>query len=102
MEDLLINLQECLPQNIKMQTCLFCRYSHYFVAGNGNFGDLNCFTHCKEKCSKVKSKDDVIDLFDAEFDNSKQVEETFWCDDFAIIRKEDYVFKSLVNIEEQS
>jgi hypothetical protein len=96
MEDLLINLQEGLPQNIKIQSCLFCRYSHYFVAGNDNFGNLSCFRHCKEKCSSVKSKDDVIDLFNAEFSKSKMIEETYWCEDFATIRKEDYVFKSVV------
>jgi hypothetical protein len=96
MEDLLINLQEGLPQNIKIQSYMFCRYSHYFVAGNDNFGNLSCFRHCKEKCSSVKSKDDVIDLFDAEFSNSKMVEETFWCDEFEVIRKEDYVFKCVV------
>lgn len=97
MGDLLINLQKALPQNVKIYACMFCRYSHYFVAGNDNFGNLSCFRHCKEKCANVKSKDDVIDLFNGEASNSKMVEETFWCNEFKTIRNHDYVYKCIIS-----
>lgn len=95
-EDLIINLQEGLPENIKMQTCFFCRYSSYNVAGNDNFGDLNCFKHCKERCKAVKSKDDMIDLWQTEYTKITKVEETFYCDEFEAIEKSNYVFKSQI------
>jgi hypothetical protein len=98
MEDLLINLQDTLPKYIKMQSCLFCRYSHYNVAGNDNFGDLNCFKHCKEKCGSVKSKNDIIDLLDEEYTSSAKVEETYFCNDFAAIRKQDHEYKSVLKM----
>jgi hypothetical protein len=100
MENLLINLQESLPDNISIHSCLFCIYSHYNVAGNDNFGDLNCFKHCKEKCDSVKNKNDIIDLFDEEYINSFKVEETYFCNDFAAIRKQDYVYKSVLKNDE--
>jgi hypothetical protein len=95
-EDLLINLQEGLPDNIKIQSCFFCRYSNYSVAGNDNYGDLNCFKHCKEKCNSLKSKNDVIDLFENEYEKSKKVEETFYCKEFEAIQENNYVYKSQI------
>jgi hypothetical protein len=91
-EDLLIDLQKSLPENMLLQNCFFCRYSHYMVAGNDNFGDLNCFVHCKEKNENLKTKNDIIDLFDAEFSNSKKVEETFYCTNFEAIQSNDFVY----------
>lgn len=96
-EDLMIDLQKSLPENIKIQSCFFCRYSSYNVAGNGNFGNLNCFKHCKDQCVAIKSKDDMIDLWQTEYTKVTQVEETFYCDEFEEIQKGDYVFKSQVN-----
>ncbi len=95
-EDLIIKLQESLPENIKIQSCFFCRFSNYNVAGNDNYGDLNCFKHCKEKCKAVKTKNDVIDLFENEFKNSNKVKETFYCNEFEPISKTDYVYKSQI------
>jgi hypothetical protein len=94
-EDLLIDLDKSLPQNISIQSCLFCKYSHYHVAGNDNFGDLNCFKHCKEKCAAVKTKKDLIDLFETEFSKSQKVEETFYCENFKAVEKNDFIFKSI-------
>jgi hypothetical protein len=93
-EDLLIDLHKSLPENMLLQNCFFCRYSHYMVAGNDNYGDLNCFVHCKQKNENLKTKNDVIDLFDSEFINSKKVEETFYCAEFEAIQADDFVYKS--------
>jgi hypothetical protein len=95
-EDLMIKLQEGLPENILIQSCFFCRLSNYMVAGNDNFGDLNCFKHCKEKCNSLKTKNDIIDLFESDFKESKKVEDTFYCDEFEAIQEQNFVFKSQI------
>jgi hypothetical protein len=95
-EDLLIKLQEGLPENVLMQNCLFCRFSNYMVAGNDNFADLNCFKHCKEKCNSLKTKNDIIDIFESEYSKSERVEETFYCEEFEAVEENDYVFKSQI------
>jgi hypothetical protein len=95
-EDLLIKLQEGLPENVLIQSCLFCRFSNYMVAGNDNFGNLNCFKHCKEKCNSLKTKNDIIDMFESEYSKSEKVEETFYCEGFEAIQESDYVFKSKI------
>jgi hypothetical protein len=96
-EDLMLQLQEGLPENILIQSCFFCKYSNYMVAGNDNFGDLNCFKHCKEKCESNKTKNDIIDMFTTEFFNSKKVEETFYCQEFKAIEVNDFVFKTVIS-----
>lgn len=95
-EDLLIDLQEILQENIKLQTCFSCKFSHYLVAGNDNFGDLNCFVHAKNQNNILKNKYDVMDLFDAEYKNSKKIEETHYCKEFTAIQKNDFVYKSII------
>lgn len=95
-EDLMIDLQNELPENIKIQSCFFCRFSNYMVAGNDNFGDLNCFMQCKEKCNGLKTKNDIIDLFTTDFDKSKKVEETFYCEEFEAIEVNNFVFKNVI------
>jgi hypothetical protein len=95
-EDLLIKLQEGLPENVLIQSCLFCRFSNYMVAGNDNFADLNCFKHCKDKCNSLKTKNDIIDMFESELSKSEKVEETFYCEEFEAIQENDYVFKSQI------
>jgi hypothetical protein len=93
-EDLLIDLQKSLPENMFLQNCFFCKYAHYLVAGNDNYGDLNCFVHCREKNNAIKTKNDVIDLFETEYSNSKKVEETFYCTKFEATQENNYVYKS--------
>jgi hypothetical protein len=92
-EDVMIGLHESLPENMLLQNCFFCKYSHYLVAGNDNYGDLNCFVHCADKNNSLKIKNDVIDLFEEEFKHSKKVEETFYCTAFEAIQAQDYVYK---------
>jgi hypothetical protein len=98
-EDLMIALQDSLPKKILIQSCMFCKYSNYMVAGNDNFGDLNCFVHCREKCENIKSKNDIMDLFDSEFAHSKKVQETFYCTEFAAIEKHNFVYKNQIEIQ---
>jgi hypothetical protein len=93
-EDLMLSLQESLPENIRIQNCFFCRYSNYAVWGNDNFGDLNCFKHTKQKCISAKNKHDIIDLFETEAGKYLKVEESFYCDDFAAITEMDFNYKS--------
>jgi hypothetical protein len=93
-EDLMIALQKSLPENMLLQNCFFCKYAHYFVGGNDNYGDLNCFVHCAEKNNLTKTKNDVMDLFSEQFSHSKKVEETFYCTAFEAIQANDFVYKS--------
>jgi hypothetical protein len=93
-EHLMQDVQASLDkENFKIQTCYFCRYSSYNVAGNDNFGDLNCFKHCKEKCLAVQSKHEMIDLLKRENGKYRKVEETFYCNEFEPVQKADFVYK---------
>jgi Cysteine-rich CPCC len=92
-ENLLIEFQETLPPNMQMQNCFSCRYSTYNVAGNDNFGDLNCFKHCKEKIAKVSSKHEMIDLFESDYLGSFKVEETHYCAEYEEITNKIFLIK---------
>ncbi len=95
-ENMLLALQKSLPENYQIETCFFCRFSSYFVAGNDNFGNLDCFKKCKKKFIKVNSKCTLIDLYETEKENIEQVEETHYCSDFQLIKSEDWVFKNQI------
>jgi hypothetical protein len=96
-EQLLIDLQKSISKDgYIIHTCFFCRYSNYNVAGNDNFGDLNCFKHCKQKCIAVKTKHDIIDLFESEYQYSKKVAEIYYCAEFENIREGGYDYKFTV------
>jgi hypothetical protein len=92
-EQLFIDLQKSiLKEGYNIHTCFFCRYSSYNVAGNDNFGDLNCFKYCKEKILAVKSKHDMVDFF--ENLKMQKVNETDYCEEFEMIQPGDYVYKN--------
>jgi hypothetical protein len=92
-EQLLIDLQKSiLKEGYAIHTCFFCRYSSYNIYGNDNFGDLNCFKHCKEKILAVKSKHDIVDFF--ENGEMQKVNETDYCEEFEMIQPGDYVYKN--------
>ncbi len=93
-EDLMLYLQDSLPENVQIHNCFFCRYSNYAVAGNDNFGDLNCFKCAKQKCADVRNKHDIINLFESEEGNYLKVEESFYCEEFECITEKDFNFKS--------
>ncbi len=85
-----------LSENRLIQTCFFCRYSCYNVAGNDDFGDLNCFKHCKEKIVKPKEKHELIELFRTESDKIIKVDETHYCDEYQDVMVGDWLYKMVV------
>lgn len=93
-ENMLLALQKSLPENYQLEICFFCRFSSYFVAGNGNFGDMECFKKCKEKFVLVDSKDKLIELYNTEKLPIERVEETHYCPDFRWIKPEEWSFKN--------
>jgi hypothetical protein len=95
-EQLFIDLQKSiLEEGYNIHTCFFCRYSSYNVAGNDNFGDLNCFKHYKQKALAVKSKHDIITLLQNE--KIDKVNETDYCTEFEMIQKGDHVYKNTLS-----
>ncbi len=94
-ERMLFHLQRNeLSEDRRIQTCFFCRYSTYNVAGNDDFGDLNCFKTNKKAVTRVKNKHDIIALFERE--SSIKVEETHHCPDYADVVPGDGLYKLLV------
>jgi hypothetical protein len=95
-EQLFIDLQKRIfKEGYTIHTCFFCRYSSYNVAGNDNFGDLNCFKQYKQKALAVKSKHDIIALLQNE--KIDKVNETDYCTAFEMIQKGDYVYKNTIS-----
>jgi hypothetical protein len=94
-ENMLLTLQKSLPENYQIETCFFCRFSSYFVAGNDNFGTIMCLKDCKDKFLKVKSKDDYIDFL-GEMKASVFVDETHYCNEFQLIKGSDWAFKNQI------
>ncbi|MFM2267022.1 MAG: hypothetical protein RL757_463 [Bacteroidota bacterium] len=92
-ENMLIAFQKSLPENYKLEICFFCRFSGYFVAGNDNFGDLDCFRKCKEKLAAANNKHKLIDLYESEKNNIEKVEETHYCSEFEAYRPTDWLYK---------
>jgi hypothetical protein len=76
-----------------IQTCFFCRYSCYNVAGNDDFGDLNCFKHCKEKIIIPKEKHALIAFFESESGKIIKVEETHYCNEYQEVKAGDWLYK---------
>ncbi len=92
-ENMLIALQKHLPENYKIKICFFCRFSGYRVAGNDNFGDLDCFKKCKSKFIEADEKHKLIELYESEKDAIIKVEETYYCEEFERYNHEDWVYK---------
>ncbi|WP_074407326.1 DUF6304 family protein [Aquimarina megaterium] len=97
MEDALIVLQNQLPENIYLKTCLSCKYSNYSPFGNGMFGNIYCFKKVKEKLKEVKGKHDLLDLWTPEAVDKGDifsVQETFDCSEHQIPTEDDWYYKS--------
>ena len=92
---MLLNLKQSLPQNYRIETCFFCRFSSYSVYGNDNFGQLICFKNCKETFLNIKDKDDYIDVLN-ELEVVNKVEETHYCDEFQLIKASDWIYKNQI------
>jgi Cysteine-rich CPCC len=95
-ENMLIALQKSLPENYKIEICFFCRFSGYMVAGNDNFGDLDCFKKCKNKFVEAIDKHTLIELYESEKDATVKVEETDYCEEFIQVKAEDWVYKNQI------
>jgi len=89
-ETQMAQLQRLLPQNIKINSCIFCAYSNYWVAGSDSFGTLLCFKNIKDKIVAVKNKNEYVDIAE---NNSVSTQETFWCSEFMEIGKDQWQYK---------
>ncbi|WP_299312669.1 DUF6304 family protein [uncultured Aquimarina sp.] len=97
MEDALIALQNQLPENIYLKTCLSCKYGNYSPFGNGMFGNVYCFKNIKEQLVAVNDKTDLLDIWTKEAMESGDifsVQETFDCDEHQLLSEDDWVYKS--------
>ena len=83
-------LQKLLPHNIKINSCIFCAYSNYWVSGSDSFGTLICYKDIKDKIVVVKNKNEYIDLAQ---NAGVSTQETFWCSQFKEIAKDQWQYK---------
>jgi Cysteine-rich CPCC len=95
-EDLFIDLQNHLPQHHQIETCFFCRFSCYHPVGNDNFGELDCFKHCKQEFVAADNKHKLLDLYEAEHGTYKKVEEPHYCNEFQAYKKGDWIYKKVI------
>lgn len=97
MEDALIILQDQLPSNIYLKTCLSCKYSNYSPFGNGMFGSIYCFQKIKAKLQSLNDKTDLLDIWTKEAMDKGDifsVQETFDCKEHELLTDNDWVYKS--------
>jgi len=97
MEDALIMLQDQLPENIYLKTCLSCKYSNYHPVGNGMFGSLCCFKNHKEELEQVHDKYDLMDVWSHDKVQNQSlffIQETFDCPEHQLPTEEDWYYKS--------
>jgi hypothetical protein len=92
-EDQMIQLQTLLPQDLKMNACIFCAYSNYGVAGSDSFGTLHCFKDIKEEIVLVDNKSDYMDVA---ANKGVPTQETFWCPAFREIGKGQWQYKDTI------
>ena len=95
-ENMLLVLQQSLPENYQIETCFFCRFSGYHPVGNDNFGVLDCFKNCKEAYLKAQGKHPLFDLYEKEKNVIFKVEETYYCADFQRVTGSDWAFKNQI------
>ncbi|WP_159023309.1 DUF6304 family protein [Formosa sp. L2A11] len=95
-EDAILNIQNQLPENVKIKTCLSCKYSNYHPVGNGMFGGLNCFKNVKEDLEQVCNKSDLMHLWDKGLEENKtfNVQETNVCSSHKFVTKNNWVYKN--------
>jgi hypothetical protein len=97
MEDAMIGIQNQLPENLSIKTCLSCKFGNYSPYGNGMFGHVYCFKALKEQVAKLNGKHDLLDLWTAERVQANQifsVQETFDCDEHKFPGKDDWYYKN--------
>jgi len=95
-EDAIIDIQNKLPFQTKIISCLSCKYSNYHPVGNGMFGSLYCFKKLKTEVASFKNKHDLINLWTKEAIDKEDifnVQEIFDCPEHQFITKEDWTYK---------
>lgn len=75
----LVDIQAQLPDSTFMKACINCAFSDYSPYGNGLFGGMACFRDNKSGYSRVKSKDDLFDIWQT---MTEFVQETYLCGEF--------------------
>jgi len=83
-EDALLDIQQQLPSDTFMKSCINCAFSDYSPAGHGLFGGLACFRDNKEGYMTVSSKAGLFSIWDT---MTEFVQETFLCPEFERRRK---------------
>jgi len=63
-EDSMIEIQNMLPKDTHIKTCVSCKYSSYYPLSSGMFGELYCFKKLKTYFKNVSDKQDLMNLFD--------------------------------------
>jgi len=78
-DEQLAELRDLLPENAYLRICWSCAHSAYHPCGSGAFGELGCFRDNKAEYHSVRSKSDLMAIWDksAEF-----VQETHLCPEF--------------------
>ena len=95
-EYLIISLQQACPTDVEIESCLSCRYSHYWHAGNNEYGDLMCLKAVKAENSCISDKgtySSTISKLKEKGVPIPAVQETFYCDEFQKITLGDWNYK---------
>ncbi len=96
-EDSIIEIQNMLSSNTKIQSCISCKYSNYHPVGNGMFGSLYCFKKMKSTLKTVTNKYDLMDIWTDEAINNGtifNVQEIYECEEHVFIGKDDWTYKN--------
>ncbi len=75
-EDELLELQARLPPGDHLLACVACALSDYHPGGHRCFGDLACFRGARAAYEAVRTKRDLLRLWDA---RTEMVQETHLC-----------------------
>jgi hypothetical protein len=78
-ENELVDITKQLPEGMYLQTCFGCAFSDYSPFGNGLFGDMACFRENKQHYLAIKTKRDLLDMWDT---HTEFVQETYHCGEF--------------------
>lgn len=95
-EDAIIDIQNQLPNDEKIKSCLSCKFSHYSPYGNGMYGYLFCFKKIKEKTNQIENKDSLFDVWELADKENKlfSVQETYLCDKHEFITEKDWNYSN--------
>jgi len=95
-EDALVEIQEQLPKDEQIKSCLSCKFSHYSPFGNGMFGDLYCFSKIKERTNEIEDKSSLFAIWDLAHKEDKlfNVQETFDCEVHEFITDDDWNYSN--------